>query len=1105
MIEKQREPMDEGNSGSSKNISLGLKFALTGAVSVLVTAAALVIIAIWQSGIYNKHAQQEVDILITTDLSHISQVVYNLVHTENEAVKLQVSSNLNVASYILSQYGKPALSKDTVKWQAKNQFTNEIQEITVPRFLIGNKWIEKNPDFAVKTPVIDDIIGIVGETATIFQRMNEQGDMLRVATNVKTSEQTRAIGTYIPSLHPDGAEDPVISTVLKGETYLGRAFVVNNWYITTYKPLYSIEGSLIGMLYVGIKQEYVEARIRQAIIQTKVGKTGYVYVLEGSGKKRGSYIISYRGERDGENIWLTRDSDGRYVIQEIINKALSLKPGEMDTIRYRWQNIGEPYPRWKIANLVYYEPWDWVIGTSVYEDELQTYSTWLNDGRKTMINIMGIAGIIITFIVGVIFVFITLKITRPVKDMTIVAEKITSGDLDQVITVKSDDEIGILARTFNHMTGKLKDTMNNLVKSEEKYRGIFENAIEGLFQSTIEGVICSANPAMARILGYRSPEELMASVKDAKKQFYVNPTDREKLIEILKEQGEVFEYEVEFYRKNREKIWVSISTRIIETATNETPMLEGFITNITARKKAEEALAESKLYLDEIINAVADPVFVKDHKHRFVLVNNAMCEFLEKERSRILGRTDYDFVKKEEADLFIEKDRSVLDTGRESFNEELFTDSDNNVHTLITKKTLYKDRTGNKFIVGITRDITDQKKAEEEKIRLEARLIQSEKMEAIGTLAGGIAHDFNNILSVIIGYTELAMHQMDECNIEKDDLNEVLLAGERARDLVKQILTFSRMDKSELSPIVIKDVISDSIRMLRAVIPSNIEIRKKIDIEGYILSNPTHINQIMLNLCSNAAHSMDATGGILEISLDKATIEGPDNPYGINVSQGKYIRITVSDTGKGMTPEVRGRIFEPYFTTKETGKGTGLGLSVIHGIVKTHNGEITCRANEEKGTTFEVFLPETDTTQEKGIRDLDIEFKKGTGKILIIDDEPTLVKLVAEMLKRIGYDIVSTTSSKEGLEIFNDSPNDFDLVITDMTMPGITGDMLAKEMISIRKDIPVILCTGFNEHISEREAHKIGIREFIMKPVNMKMLSEAIDRVIGHRQELTGS
>jgi HAMP domain-containing protein len=351
---------------------------------------------------------------------------------------------------------------------------------------------------SVATPVVDDVTKLVGETATIFQRLNERGDMLRVATTVQTSENKRAIGTYIPAFNPDGAKNPVISAILMGNTYHGRAFVVNAWYLTAYEPLMDVKGNLVGMLYVGIKQKAVEARVRQAILQTKVGKTGYVYVLQGGGQNRGHYVISYKGERDGEDIWSSKDSDGHYVIQEIIGKAKTLKTGDMTTVRYRWQNPGEKNPRWKIAHIAYYEPWDWVIGTGVYEDELHAYSILLENGRKQMINGMGLAGILITVLVGMTGIFIAWSITRPVRQMTRVAEKIIGGDLNQVVDVESQDEIGVLARTFNLMTGKIQQSMENLRKSEEKYRGIFENALEGLFQNSIQGRFLSVNPALAK-------------------------------------------------------------------------------------------------------------------------------------------------------------------------------------------------------------------------------------------------------------------------------------------------------------------------------------------------------------------------------------------------------------------------------------------------------------------------------------------------------------------------------------------------------------------------------------------------------------------------------
>ena len=281
--------------------------------------------------------------------------------------------------------------------------------------------------------MVDEVTRLVGETATIFQRMNEKGDMLRVATTVKNAEGKRAIGTYIPAVNPDGTPNPVIAAILKGKTYHGRAFVVNAWYLTAYEPIKDGAGNVVGMLYVGVKQKAVESRVRQAILQTKVGKTGYVYVLGGKGDIRGHYIISQRGERDGEDIWETKDGDGRYFIQAIVHKAMALKPGELATERYPWKNPEDPAPRWKIARLAYYEPWDWVIGTSVYEDELQTYRAFLSDGRIRMTGIMGLAGLAITLLIGLVGILIAWTITRPVRQVTQAAETIIQGDLDQVV------------------------------------------------------------------------------------------------------------------------------------------------------------------------------------------------------------------------------------------------------------------------------------------------------------------------------------------------------------------------------------------------------------------------------------------------------------------------------------------------------------------------------------------------------------------------------------------------------------------------------------------------------------------------------------------------
>jgi PAS domain S-box-containing protein len=1079
-----------------KNMRLGAKFALMGSAGVLVTAAALLFLAVWQSDRYGDLAQQEVEGLINADLDHIAQGVYNLVKTEDEAIQSHVDANLNVARHVLKSAGRVSLTRDTVHWSATNQFTGDTMAVSLPRLLVGKTWLEQNKDMAIETPIVDEVTRLVGDTVTIFQRMNKRGDMLRVATTVKDSSGNRAIATYIPAVNPGGAANPVISAILNGDTYHGRAYVVNAWYLTAYEPLRDSNGDLVGMLYVGVKQKAVESRIRNAILQTQVGKTGYVYVLGGVGEDRGKYVISNRGRRDGEDIWSNRDSDGRYVIREIIEKAVTLKPGEMTTVRYRWQNPGEPAPRWKIARLAYYKPWDWVIGTSVYEDELQAYRTMLVQGRLRMVQDMAVAGIIITFLVGLASVLVTLKITRPVRQMTRVAEKIIEGDLDQMVEVRSHDDIGILARTFNVMTEKLRRSLESIKESEEKYRLIYENAIEGLFQTSLEGRVISVNPAVATILGYDSSVDLISQITDVGRQVYADPEDRNAIVEKIRTEGKATGAEVQFLRKDGQKTWVSISAHIRHDETGAPAFIEGVITNIDDRKRAEEALAESRNFLMQIINSVPEPMFVKSQHNRWVLVNNAMCDFVGRHRSELVGKNEHNIFEKNEADNFTSVDKHVLTTGNKNIREEKLTDNLGNLHTVIAQKNLYRDKSGEKFIVAIVRDITGQRTTEEEKKALEARLTHAQKMESMGTLAGGIAHDFNNILSAIIGYTELAADDIHQPKKASGHLKQVLKSSDRARDLVKQILTFSRMTETEYAPISIRTVVKESLKMLRSVIPSTIDIRQNLSTSGLVMSDPTQIHQILMNLCTNAAHAMDENGGILEVALEEVALAARAVYHDFELAPGPYLKLTIRDTGCGISPAIMDKIFEPYFTTKEQDRGTGLGLSVIHGIIKNHNGAITCQSTVNEGTTFEVFLPLIKSNSPKPASGGKKSMPVGSERILYVDDENIITDMAERMLGNRGYSVVSRTVSLDALELFRADPHAFDLVITDMTMPGMTGNRLASEILAIRGDIPIILCTGYSEHISEVQAMDIGIKAFIFKPLDMRTLTETVRNVL---------
>ena len=368
-------------------------------------------------------------------------------------------------------------------------------------------------------------------------------------------------------------------------------------------------------------------------------------------------------------------------------------------------------------------------------------------------------------------------------------------------------------------------------------------------------------------------------------------------------------------------------------------------------------------------------------------------------------------------------------------------------------------------------------------------------MEAIGTLAGGIAHDFNNILGAVIGYTEMALNDNGDNGPLVSNLQEVLKAGKRAKDLVKHILAFSRQADKEVKPIRVKTIVKETLNLLRASIPTTIEIRQFIQSDGVILADSTQIHQVLMNLCTNAHHAMREAGGELEVSLTNVELESGLTERGLSVVPGSYICLKVSDTGHGMSSEVVDRIFDPFFTTKERDEGTGMGLSVVHGIINSHGGAIRVQSDLGKGSTFEIYLPVIDR-ELKAPRKDNQQIPRGNESILFIDDEISLVDIGQQVLELLGYKVVTRTSSLEALELFRAKPDTFDLVITDMTMPNMTGAKLAQEMMSIRPQIPVILCTGYSQQITKEQAKKIGIRQFLLKPIVMDELARTIRNVL---------
>jgi two-component system cell cycle sensor histidine kinase/response regulator CckA len=379
---------------------------------------------------------------------------------------------------------------------------------------------------------------------------------------------------------------------------------------------------------------------------------------------------------------------------------------------------------------------------------------------------------------------------------------------------------------------------------------------------------------------------------------------------------------------------------------------------------------------------------------------------------------------------------------------------------------------------------------------METRLRQSQKMEALGTLAGGIAHDFNNILSVIMGYADLAKRKLDPGHSAHNAVSQVITASRRAKDLVKQILAFSRSTREQKKPVKVDLIVGEVLTLLRPSLPENLDVRQTISAsDSMVLADPTQLHQIVMNLCTNAVHAMKSDGGILDIKLDVLDVEpGPDNLYQ-DIKPGNYLWLSVGDTGHGMEKGVLARIFEPYFTTKKPGEGTGMGLAMVHSIVENYGGRVSVISTPGEGSTFNVLLPRLNG--EGGSEaPVEIPLRYGSERILFVDDEPIMVNLAMEMLSPLGYTVDGRVYSLDALDNFRREPGRYDAVITDMSMPRMDGIQLARELLRIRPDIPIALCTGFSESQAAEEAKKVGVRKVIMKPLVLETLSTALGQLL---------
>lgn len=682
------------------------------------------------------------------------------------------------------------------------------------------------------------------------------------------------------------------------------------------------------------------------------------------------------------------------------------------------------------------------------------------------------------------------------------------SDLEQQVELRTCE----LSRTNQRLEAEIlerKRVEESLRESEERYRSFITNSLEGIYRKVVDppmpldlpledqvawllenSRVAECNNIYAKMYGYAESCEMVGTkLPDRWGE------DREPGIEVVRDWIRAYyqfpDYEgMEQTREGMYKWYLKSSFGIMEEG-----CLTGFWgtqIDITLRKYAEANILRVKEEWEQTFNSITDMIAIVDTDCRVVRVNSAMAERMEIQTDEAIGLKCSEYLhggtpsfplcpfpdfKEDETQKTVE----IHDAGR---GRDL----------LVTVTPIFDNRKELMGAVHIAQDITERKRAEEEQKKLEVQLQHTQKLEAIGSLAGGIAHDFNNIIGALTGFTELALDylEMGDADEVKENLSEVLKAGKRSRDLVKQILAFSRHGEQKRAPLQVSLVLKEVLALLRAILPATIRITQNIEArDAYVLGDATQVHQVIMNLCTNAFHAMGPKGGRLTILLEKVAVGSREMRALPELAPGAYIRLTTGDTGHGISGETMEHIFDPFFTTKPKGEGAGLGLTVVHGIVKAHRGAIRVESRQGEGTKIQVYLPVLEAAEavpgeeKNGV-------PGGSETILLVDDDGAMVRSSKMRLEMLGYRVTATTSAPEAVELFLENSGGYDLVITDMTMPEMTGADLAHRIRLERPEIPIILCTGFSELLTAERLERLGISEVLMKPFDKKQLANAI-------------
>jgi PAS domain S-box-containing protein len=660
---------------------------------------------------------------------------------------------------------------------------------------------------------------------------------------------------------------------------------------------------------------------------------------------------------------------------------------------------------------------------------------------------------------------------------------------------EQDRELGQVLISLSAEILRVQQASDSVRTSEERYRLLAENVTDVIWTTDSNGNVTYVSPSVERETGY-TPGEVLAMGLER----LLAPTSLSTALQVLEEEqrrtpapgeGWARRLDLEIVRKDGTSLWAEVTVTAL--AGNRPGEFLGVARDVTARRQAEEQLAR----LATAVEQAGEEMILTDAYGVIQYVNPAFERLTGYSREEAVGQTPRILKSGVHDQAFYRSLWTTISSG-ETWAGRLTNRRKDGSH-VIQEATISPIRDPAGRITGYVaakRDVTRQ-------VGLETRVAQTEKMEAIGRLAGGIAHDFNNVLSAILGFVDLA-DLAERSNPAPGNvpryLHGIREAGNRAAELTRQILTFSRQAPQEMRPVEARSVVDEALKLMRAALPSTIEIRRSLASDAAVMADPTQIHQVVVNLCTNAGLAM-REGGVLELTLEDVELDAAFAEAHAPVGPGQFVHLSVRDTGCGIAPDMLARIFEPFYTTRPKGEGTGLGLAVVHGIVRNHGGLISVESAPGSGATFHVYLPAIPVS---AVRDPSAvkELPRGRSeRVLFVDDEEIQVELAKELLQELGYEVTGARSAAEALAIFRARPEAVDIVVTDTTMPGMTGDVLAGDLLRLRPGLPVLLCTGFSERVSEARARAIGVRQLLMKPFSLEDLASAIRRALDSRPE----